>query len=241
MLTSHLVRQPLMKLTTAAVLAFAAASALANSVPYEETAVYARNLYERDGGEGSLESLDKRGGGGIASSFFKSLADAIGRMGGRAASNAAQYGISRGMSPSTHSTQSTPKHPPPSLTHHRQKHRRRPRRQRTPQPPPQLPSLEERTMRRGLSRPIAHLESLEKRRRLPVGRRALNVNEPTTSRSSFAPIKTIKNAFTRTSQTTARVYRNSAPARKKGKGILIAFMDGVAEGFAKSSSSKKKS
>ncbi|KIL67123.1 hypothetical protein M378DRAFT_160113, partial [Amanita muscaria Koide BX008] len=203
-----------MKLTTAAVLAFAAASALANSVPYEETAVYVRNLYERDGGEGSLESFDKRG----ASSIFKSLADAIGRMGGRAASNAAQYGISRGMSPSTHATQSTPKHPP-SLTHHRQRHRRPHQRQRTPQPPPQPPYLEERAMRRGLSRPIAHLESLEKRRRLPVARRALNENEPTTSRSSFAPIKTLKNAFTRTSQTTARVYRNSAPARKKGKGM----------------------
>ncbi|KIL57280.1 hypothetical protein M378DRAFT_171950, partial [Amanita muscaria Koide BX008] len=55
-----------MKLTTAAVLAFTCASALANSVPYGETAVYARDLYERGSGEarGALGSFEKRRGHG---------------------------------------------------------------------------------------------------------------------------------------------------------------------------------
>ncbi|KAM6503704.1 hypothetical protein JOM56_000647 [Amanita muscaria] len=49
---------------TTAVLAFICATALAYSVPYGETAVYARDLYERDSGEGVLESFEKRRGHG---------------------------------------------------------------------------------------------------------------------------------------------------------------------------------
>jgi hypothetical protein len=52
-----------MKLTTAAVLAFACASTLASYVPYEEAAVYARDLYERGNGDGVFESFEKRKGG----------------------------------------------------------------------------------------------------------------------------------------------------------------------------------
>ncbi|KIL67124.1 hypothetical protein M378DRAFT_160114 [Amanita muscaria Koide BX008] len=126
-------------------------------------------------------------------------------------------------------------------------------------------------MRRGLSRPIAHLESLEKRRRgqakapsmfksttgavgtmggrvagaaaqygllktiippappppLPVARRALSRPIP----RAFAPFKAIKNVFNSTSRASSRFYRKSAPARKKGKVVLISFMDGITKGI----------
>ncbi|KIL65333.1 hypothetical protein M378DRAFT_10942 [Amanita muscaria Koide BX008] len=49
-----------MKLSIAAVIAFAATSALALSIPYKQSAVYAREMYERDSGEGALESFEKR-------------------------------------------------------------------------------------------------------------------------------------------------------------------------------------
>ncbi|KAM6494487.1 hypothetical protein JOM56_010848 [Amanita muscaria] len=89
-----------MKLITAAVLAFACASALANSVPYGETAVYARDLYERGSGEGVLGSLEKRRGHG-GPSLSRSFAHAAGSLGGRIANNAAQLAIQQKIAPQT--------------------------------------------------------------------------------------------------------------------------------------------
>ncbi|KAM6499051.1 hypothetical protein JOM56_004559 [Amanita muscaria] len=87
-----------MKLTTAAVLAFTCASALANSVPYGETAVYARDLYERGSDEGVLGSFEKRRGRG-GPSLSRSFANAAGSLGGRVANNAAQLAIQQKIAP----------------------------------------------------------------------------------------------------------------------------------------------
>ena len=60
-----------MKLTTAAVFAFAATSVLGNPISFKPTAVSARDLYERNGSEGFIESFEKRGG--LGPSLFKSI------------------------------------------------------------------------------------------------------------------------------------------------------------------------
>lgn len=81
-----------MKLTIAAVLAFTCASALANSIPYGESAVYARDLYECGSGEGVLGSFEKRRGH-AGPSLSRSFAHAARSLGGRIANNAAQLAI----------------------------------------------------------------------------------------------------------------------------------------------------
>ncbi|KIL63673.1 hypothetical protein M378DRAFT_164097 [Amanita muscaria Koide BX008] len=138
-----------MKLTTAAVLAFVATSVLGSPISFKATAVSARDLYERDGGEGFLESFEKRGGG-LGPSLFKSIADMIGIMGGRAASSSAQNGLSKHFfPPSKPAATPSPQHPPPQ---HPSQH--------PPQhPPPQRRSLEARVKRRALSRPVARKQT----------------------------------------------------------------------------------
>ncbi|KAM6499125.1 hypothetical protein JOM56_004633, partial [Amanita muscaria] len=85
-----------MKLTTAAVLAFTCASALANSVPYGETAVYARDLYERGSGEGALGPFEKRRGH-RGPSLSKPIANIAGIFGG----GAVKFAIQQQMTPQT--------------------------------------------------------------------------------------------------------------------------------------------
>ncbi|KAM6499529.1 hypothetical protein JOM56_005037 [Amanita muscaria] len=140
-----------MKLTTAAVLAFVATSVLGSPISSKATAVSARDLYERNGGEGFLESFEKRGGG-LGPSLFKSIADMFGIMGGRVATSSAQNGIAKHFFPPSkpaatskpqhHPPQHPPQHPPPQ--HPLPQH-----------PPPERRSLEARVKRRALSRPVA--------------------------------------------------------------------------------------
>ncbi|KIL66753.1 hypothetical protein M378DRAFT_347865, partial [Amanita muscaria Koide BX008] len=87
-----------MKFTIASFLAFTCASALANSVPYGESAVYARDLHERGSGEGVFRSFEKRRGHG-GHSLSRSFAHTARSLGGRIANNAAPLAIQRKIAP----------------------------------------------------------------------------------------------------------------------------------------------